>query len=67
MRFFIVLADIIMGLILGAFFYAALSRTWVAFQHWWVAVLIVVASVLLVLFRRPNGSLVRRRGDAEGR
>jgi len=67
MRFFIVLADIMMGLILGAFVYGALSRTWIAFQYWWVAVLIVVASVLVVLFRRPNGSLARRRGDAEGR
>jgi hypothetical protein len=60
MRVFAIAADVIMGIILGVFLYAALSRTWPAAAHPVVAVLIMAASVLVVLVRRPNGSLAWR-------
>jgi len=67
MRVFLIAADIVMGLILGLFLYVAVSKTWVALQQPLAAVLIFAASVLVVLFRRPNGSLMRGRSDRQGR
>ena len=67
MRVFLIAADIVMGLILGLFLYVAVSKTWVGLQRPVVAGLIFAATVLVVLFRRPNGSLARRRDGTQGR
>jgi ABC-type branched-subunit amino acid transport system permease subunit len=64
MRVFTIAADVIMGLILGLFVYVLLSRTWTGLQHPGVAAIVIAAALIVVLFRRPNGSLARR---AEGR
>jgi hypothetical protein len=61
MRFFAVAADVSMGVILGIFLFAALGRLWPAANTPLVAVLVLVASMLIVLFRQPNGSLAVRR------
>ena len=61
MRFFAVAADIFMGAILGVFLFAALGRLWPAASMPVVAVLLIAGSVLIVLFRRPSGSLAVRR------
>ena len=66
MRIFLISADIVMGLILGVFLYVSLSRIWDMFQNPVAAAVIVTASVLLVLFRRPNGSLARRGNERQG-
>jgi hypothetical protein len=50
-----------MGLFLGAFLFAALTRLWPSFQHPLAAGLVCAAAVLIVLFRQPNGSLAVRR------
>lgn len=60
MRIFLIAADVVMGLLLGVFLYVALSRTWSALQNPLVGAVIVAASVVIVLFRRPNGSLARQ-------
>jgi hypothetical protein len=60
MRAFAIAADVAMGLILGAFLYAALTSTWPAVRGPVAVVAVLALSVLLVLFRRPNGSLARR-------
>ncbi|CAN5885358.1 hypothetical protein BH24ACI4_BH24ACI4_11970 [soil metagenome] len=60
MRVFTVTADVFMGLILGLFLYVLVSRTWTSLQGPWVAVAILGAALLVVLFRRPNGSLAQR-------
>lgn len=62
MRFFAVAADVVMGAILGVFLFAALGRLWPAANLPAVAGLLIAGSVLIVLFRRPNGSLAVR-GD----
>jgi hypothetical protein len=67
MRVFVIAADVVMGLILGLFLYLALSKTWVTLQHPVVAVIVFVASVMVVLFRRPNGSLATRRNGRADR
>jgi uncharacterized membrane protein YeaQ/YmgE (transglycosylase-associated protein family) len=67
MRVFAVAADVIMGLILGVFMYAVVFRTWPALEHPAVAVAILGASVLVVLFRRPHGTLVRHARDRSAR
>ena len=66
MRAFLIAADVIMGLILGIFLYAALSRTWPALQHPLVIFLTLAASTIVVLFRRSGGSLVKGRVGGEG-
>lgn len=63
MRFFAVAADIVMGAILGVFLFAALGRLWPAASMPAVAVLLIAGSVLIVMFRRPNGSLAVRRRE----
>ncbi len=60
MRFFAVAADVAMGMFLGIFLFAALTRLWPALTHAGVALIVVAASVLIVLFRQPNGSLALR-------
>jgi hypothetical protein len=67
MRIFLVAADIFMGLILGVFVYVAASKAWAPLQSAFVAVVILAASVLLVLFRKPSGSLARRGDDRPGK
>jgi hypothetical protein len=64
MRVFAVAADIAMGVILGLFLFAVVARLWPALSHPAYGVLIALASVLIVLFRRPNGSLAARRDKA---
>jgi ABC-type branched-subunit amino acid transport system permease subunit len=59
MHGFAIAADVIMGLILGLFLHVAISRIWSALDHPAAAVVVFGASVLLVLFRKPNGSLRR--------
>jgi hypothetical protein len=61
MRFFAVIADIAMGGILGVFLFAALRHLWPSANLPVVAYLMIAASVLIVLFRQPNGSLTVRR------
>ncbi len=61
MRFFAVTAEIIMGVILGIFLFAALTRLWPPASLPVVAGLLIVAAILIVLFRQPNGSLASRR------
>jgi hypothetical protein len=61
MRFFAVAADVAMGMFLGIFLFAALTRLWPSLAHAGVALIVVAASVLIVLFRQPNGSLALRR------
>lgn len=61
MRFFAVAADITMGVILGIFLFAALGRLWPSANVPVVAGLMIAASIVIVLFRRPNGSLAVRR------
>jgi uncharacterized membrane protein len=65
MRMFLIAADVAMGLILGVFVYAVAARMWVTLQQPIVAVAMCAASVLVVLFRRPNGSLSRRGGGPQ--
>ena len=61
MRMVTVVADLVMGLLLGLFLYAAASRTWPALQRPWIAALILCGAVVLVLYRRPGGTLARRQ------
>ena len=60
MRYVAVIADVVMGLILGLFLYAALSRMWEGMTGPAVLIAMLAAGVLVVLFRRPNGSLAPR-------
>jgi hypothetical protein len=64
MRVFAVAADVAMGVILGLFLFAVLAKLWPVLYHPAYGVLISLASVLIVLFRRPNGSLATRRDKA---
>jgi ABC-type branched-subunit amino acid transport system permease subunit len=61
MRIFAVAADVAMGVCLGVFLYAVVSRTWPDLGQPYVAAAVLVASVLVVLFRRPGGSLEKWR------
>lgn len=67
MHAFTVAADVIMGLILGLFLYVLLSRTWTGLQSPWVVVALMAAALIVVLWRRPNGSLARRGEGRETR
>lgn len=66
MRAFQIAADIVMGLILGLFLYAVIARTWPSLQHPLTAVGVFTASVVVVLLRRPAGSLLKKRNGAAG-
>jgi uncharacterized membrane protein YdcZ (DUF606 family) len=61
MRFFAVAADVAMGVLVGIFLFAVLTRFWPSASSMLVAALVIVASILIVLFRSPNGSLAARR------
>ena len=63
MRVFAIAADVALGVFLGIFLYAALFTIWPPLRSTAVALLSVGAAILIVLFRRPNGSLARTRGD----
>jgi uncharacterized membrane protein YccC len=63
MRIVLVAADVVMGLILGVFLYAVVSRVWPPAQAPLTLAVVLVASVIVVLFRRPGGSLARRNGS----
>lgn len=67
MRVFTVAADVVMGLILGLFLYVLVSRTWTGLQQPWVAVAMLAAALIVVLFRRPNGSLARQPDERSTR
>jgi hypothetical protein len=61
MRFFAVAADVAMGVFLGIFLYAALTRLWPSTAHPGLASVTILAAVGIVLFRSPNGTLAPRR------
>jgi hypothetical protein len=63
MRAFRIAADVVMGLILGLFLYAVVVRLWPGLQGPVAAGAILAAGVVVVLFRRPGGSLTRPSRD----
>ena len=66
MRMFTIASDVALGVFLGIFLFAIVARTWPSFNTPVVGVLSVAAAIVIVLFRRPNGSLaVRRTGEGE--
>jgi hypothetical protein len=65
MRIFQIAADVVMGLILGVFLYVVVSKIWPPVQAPWTMIAVLAASVIVVLFRRPGGSLTR--GDESTR
>ena len=60
MRVFAIAADVAMGVFLGLVLFAVLSRLWPGLASTGVGVVTVAAAVIVVLFRRPNGSLAVR-------
>ena len=66
MRFFAIAADVAMGVLLGIFIYAGLLALWPRLQHVFVGLATVAACILIVLFRRPHGSLAREAGASHG-
>ncbi|HET7220961.1 MAG TPA: hypothetical protein VFJ02_23065 [Vicinamibacterales bacterium] len=64
MRFFAVAADVAMGVFVGIFIFAVITRFWPSMSNTAIAVAVVAASILIVLFRPPNGSLAPRRDRA---
>jgi hypothetical protein len=61
MRVFVVAADVAMGVFVGIFLFAVMSRFWPSLATVPIAVAVIVASILIVLFRPPNGSLAPRK------
>jgi hypothetical protein len=61
MRFFAIAADVALGVFLGIFCFAVLTRFWPSLERTAVALVVVAASILVVLFRQPNGSLAVKR------
>jgi hypothetical protein len=61
MRFFAVAADVAMGVFVGIFLYAVLTRFWPSTSSPIVAGAVILASILIVLFRPPNGAFALRR------
>jgi hypothetical protein len=61
MRVFVIAADVAMGVFVGIFLFAALTRFWPGLATTVIGVAVVAASILIVLFRRPNGSLAPQR------
>jgi hypothetical protein len=59
-RLFLIAADVVMGSILGLFLYAVVSRLWSGVQGPATAAVILAASIAVVLFRRPGGTLGAR-------
>jgi hypothetical protein len=61
MRFFVVAADVAMGVFVGIFLFAVITRFWPSIATMPVAIAVVLLSILIVLFRPPNGSLAPKR------
>ena len=61
MRFFVVAADVAMGVFVGIFLFAVITRFWPSIATMPVAVAVVLLAILIVLFRPPNGSLAPKR------
>jgi hypothetical protein len=61
MRFFVVAADVAMGVFVGIFLFAVITRVWPSIATMTVAIVVVLSSILIVLFRPPNGSLAPKR------
>jgi hypothetical protein len=61
MRVFVIAADVAMGVFLGIFLFAVLTRFWPNLATTVIGVVVVAASILIVLFRRPHGSLAPQR------
>jgi hypothetical protein len=61
MRIFAFAADVAMGTIVGIFLFAVLTRFWPRTSSIPAAVIVIAASILVVLFRTPGGSLASRR------
>jgi hypothetical protein len=61
MRYFTIAADVAMGVFVGIFLFALLTRVWPTLATTLIGVAVVSASILIVLFRRPNGSLAPQK------
>jgi hypothetical protein len=61
MRFFVVAADVAMGVFVGIFLFAVITRVWPSIATMTVAIVVVLSSILIVLFRPPHGSLAPKR------
>ena len=61
MRFFAVAADVAMGVFVGLFLFAVLTRVWPSIATVPVGCVVVAAAILIVLFRPPNGSFAPRK------
>jgi len=61
MRFFAVAADVAMGVFVGIFLFAVMTRFWPSMSNPAIGAAVVGASILIVLFRPPNGSFAPRR------
>lgn len=66
MRFVAVAADVAMGVFVGVFLFAVLTRFWPSLSTLPIAALSIVAAIAIVLFRRPNGSLSARNDRTSG-
>jgi hypothetical protein len=56
-----VAADVAMGIFLGIFLFALLTRFWPSLSTLPVAIVALLAAIAIVLFRRPNGSFAARK------
>ena len=61
MRFFVIAADVAMGVFVGIFLFALLTRFWPSLATTPIGISVVAASILIVLFRRPHGALAPQR------
>jgi hypothetical protein len=61
MRFFAIAADVALGVFLGVFMFAVLTRVWPSLSTLPIGLIVIAASILIVLFRPPHGSLAVRR------
>jgi hypothetical protein len=61
MRFFAVAADVAMGVFVGLFLFAVMTRFWPSATTVPIACVVVAAAILIVLFRPPNGSFAPRK------
>jgi hypothetical protein len=66
MRFVAVAADVAMGIFLGIFLFAVLTRFWPSLATFPVALVSLLAAIAIVVFRRPNGSLAARKDRTSG-